>query len=92
MIKSCAHKGLKKFYETGSKAAIQPKHAERLSELLLVLDSAVEVKQLDLLGYRLHCLVGDRQNTWSLTVSGGWRITFEFHDGDAYITNYEDNH
>lgn len=92
MIKSCAHKGLKNFYETGSKAAIQPKHAERLSELLLVLDSAVEVKQLDLPGYRLHCLVGKRQNTWSLTVSGGWRITFEFHDGDAYITNYEDNH
>ncbi len=92
MIKSWAHKGLKKFYETGSKAGIQPIHAERLRELLLALDSAEEVQQLNLPSYRLHSLIGDRQNTWSLTVSGGWRITFEFHDGDAYITNYEDYH
>lgn len=92
MIKSWAHKGLKKFFETGSKAGIQPIHAERLKELLLALDLAEEVQQLNLPGYRLHSLTGDRQNTWSLTVSGGWRITFEFHDGDAYITNYEDYH
>lgn len=92
MIKGRAHKGLKKFFETGSKAGIQPKHAERLSEPLLALDSATEVQQLDLPGYRLHSLTGDRQGTWSLTVSGGWCITFEFSDGDAYITNYEDYH
>ena len=92
MITSWAHQGLKKFFETGSKAGIQPKHADRLSELLFVLDSATEVQQLNLPGYRLHSLSGDRQGTWSLTVSGGWRITFEFREGDAYITNYEDYH
>ena len=92
MIKSWAHKGLKKFFETGSKAGIQPKHADRLSELLFVLTSARELQQLNLPGSRLHSLSGDRQGTWSLTVSGGWRITFEFHEGDAYTTNYEDYH
>ncbi|WP_354665810.1 type II toxin-antitoxin system RelE/ParE family toxin [Turicimonas muris] len=56
------------------------------------MDSATEVQQLNLPGYRLHSLSGDRQGTWSLTVSGGWRITFEFREGDAYITNYEDYH
>lgn len=92
MIKSWAHKGLKKFFETGSKAGIQPKHADRLSELLFVLDSSTEVQQLHLPGYCLHSLSGDRQGTWSLTVPGGWCDTFEFREGDAYITNYEDYH
>ncbi|WP_308513503.1 type II toxin-antitoxin system RelE/ParE family toxin [uncultured Turicimonas sp.] len=50
------------------------------------------VQQLRHPGYRLHNLSGDRQGTWSLTVSGGWRITSEFRMGDAYITNYEDYH
>ncbi len=81
---------MKKFFETGSKAGIQPKHADQLSELLLVLDSATEVQQLNLPGYRLHSLSGDRSGTWSLSFSGGWRITFEFREGDAYVTNYED--
>lgn len=89
-VKSRSHKDLKKFFENGSKAGIQPKHADRLSELLFILDSATEVQQLTLPGYLLHSLTGDRQSTWSLTVSGGWHITFEFLEGDAYITNYED--
>lgn len=39
-----------------------------------------------------HNLVGNRQNICSLAVSGGWRITLKFMNGDAYITNYEDYH
>ncbi|EOC1676081.1 Killer protein, partial [Cronobacter sakazakii] len=27
-----------------------------------------------------------------VTVSGNWRITFEFRDGDVFIVNYEDYH
>lgn len=41
-IKSWSRKGLKKFFETGSKAGIQPKHADRLSELLLTWESITE--------------------------------------------------
>jgi len=37
MIKGFAHKGLKQFFETGSKAGIQPKDAERLRLILTVL-------------------------------------------------------
>lgn len=42
--------------------------------------------------YQCHSLKGDRQGVWSMTVSGNWRITFEFINGDAYILNYEDYH
>nr|WP_081579173.1 hypothetical protein [Gayadomonas joobiniege] len=27
-----------------------------------------------------------------MAVSGNWRVTFEFIDGNAYILNYEDYH
>ena len=42
--------------------------------------------------YQYHKLKGDRDGIWSMTVSGNWRITFEFIDGDAYVLNYEDYH
>ena len=47
---------------------------------------------MDLPGYKLHELKGDKKGIWSITVNGNWRITFEFINGDAYIVNYEDYH
>ena len=41
-------------------------------------------------GYWLYELTGDLKGRWSITVSGNWRITFEFKDGDVYIVDYED--
>ena len=47
---------------------------------------------MDLPGLRLHELTGSRKGTWSVTVSGNWRVTFRFEGGDAEIVNYEDYH
>jgi len=92
VIKSFEHKGLKRFFDTGSKAGINPKHADRLNEQLTVLDSAEDVDDVDLPGYRLHMLTGDQAGRWSITVQANWRITFDFIEGDAYIVDYEDYH
>ncbi|MFC5078857.1 Toxin HigB-1 [Vibrio thalassae] len=92
MIKSFKHKGLKKFYETGSKAGIQAKHERKLRVQLAAIDTATIVDDIDLPGFKLHPLKGDRDGIWSITVNGNWRITFEFVDGNAYILNYEDYH
>ncbi len=43
-------------------------------------------------GFKLHGLKGERKDIWSISVSGNWRITFEFKDGNAYIVDYEDYH
>ena len=40
MIKSFEHKGLQAFFETGSKAGIQPHHAPKLARLLARLHAA----------------------------------------------------
>lgn len=92
MIKSFKHKGLKSYFEDNSTAGIIPQHAKKLQIQLAVLNSAGKVADLDLPGYRLHPLKGDRNGIWAITVKANWRITFEFHDGDAYIVNYEDYH
>ncbi|MBB1315805.1 type II toxin-antitoxin system RelE/ParE family toxin [Aliivibrio sp. SR45-2] len=92
MIKTFKHKGLKKFFETGSKAGIQAKHDRKLRMQLAVIDTATIIDDVDLPGFKLHPLKGDRDGIWSITVNGNWRVTFEFIDGNAYILNYEDYH
>jgi len=92
MIKTFKHKGLKKFFETGSKAGIQAKHERRLRMQLAAIDTAAVIEDVDLPGFKLHQLKGNRDGIWSITVNGNWRVTFEFKDGNAYILNYEDYH
>lgn len=92
MIRNFKHKGLGKFFATGSTAGIQAAHAKRLRLILGRLNVASLVKDMDLPGLRLHELTGSRKGTWSVTVSGNWRVTFRFEGGDAEIVNYEDYH
>jgi len=92
MIKSFKHKGLEKFYNTGTKKGIQATHATKLRMQLAALDTAHCIEDLDIPGYRLHALKGSRKGLWSITVNGNWRVTFEFVEGHVYIVNYEDYH
>ena len=92
MFKTFKHKGLKKFFETGSKAGIQAKHDHKLRMQLAAIDTATIIDDVDLPGFKLHSLKGGRGGIWSITVNGNWRVTFEFVDGNAYILNYEDYH
>ena len=43
-------------------------------------------------GWRIHQLTGDRAGTWSLSVSGNWRITFDLVDGEICNLDLEDYH
>ena len=92
MIQSFRHKGLKRFYETGSAAGIQPKHASRIRMLLAALDSSQSIDDMNVPGFRLHPLKGAEKGRWSVWVNGNWRLTFEFRDGQAYVLDYEDYH
>jgi proteic killer suppression protein len=92
MIKSFKHKGLEKFYISGSQKGIQSKHSKKIRMQLAALDSAQSIEDMKIPGYRLHQLKGSLNNLWSITVNGNWRITFEFTDGNVYIINYEDYH
>ncbi|MDR5859497.1 peptidase [Halomonas eurihalina] len=92
MIRSFKHKGLAKFFKSGSTAGIQAAHAKKLRLILGRLNAASGIEDMDLPGLRLHALSGSRTGIWSVTVSGNWRVTFRFEDGDAEVVNYEDYH
>ena len=92
VIQSFRHKGLRRYYETGSLAGIQPTHADRLRMLLAALDTAHAVGDMDVPGFRLHPLKGSDRGRWSVWANGNWRETFEFRDGQANILDYEDYH
>ncbi|WP_419787310.1 type II toxin-antitoxin system RelE/ParE family toxin [Pseudodesulfovibrio sp.] len=92
MIKSFKHKGLEKFFRTGSTKGIQAKHAVKLEDILDSLHAAEDVQDMNLPGFNLHPLSGKLKEHWSVKVSGNWRVTFYFEDGHAYVVNYLDYH
>ncbi|MBI5854999.1 MAG: type II toxin-antitoxin system RelE/ParE family toxin [Nitrospirae bacterium] len=92
MIRRFAHKGLERFYRTGSKAGIQAKHADRLRLIVSNLDQAESAEHMALPGLALHQLKGDRKGIWAVKVSGNWRVTFHFADEHADMVHYEDYH
>ena len=92
MIKSFKHKGLERFYKSGSTSGIQTSHAKKLRMQLAALDTAQTIDDIDIPGYRLHPLKGIRSGFWSITVSANWRLTFRYTGGNIYILHYEDYH
>jgi proteic killer suppression protein len=92
VIKSFRHKGIESFFRDGSKAGIQPKHADKLRNQLFALDNAKRAEDMNAPGWRLHRLRGDLAGHWSVDVSGNWRLTFAFEGDDAILVDYQDYH
>jgi len=92
MIRSFKHKGLEQFFTTGSKKGIQPEQAEKIARVLDRLDASTSCADMNLPGYRLHELKGQETGTWSVTINGNWRITFQFKGQDAIVVDYRDYH
>jgi toxin HigB-1 len=92
MILSFRHRGLKAFFEEGSKAGIQAAHAAKLGAMLRRLNEAADPRDMNLPGWGLHPLKGTLKGHWSVWVSGNWRLTFRFVGQDAELVDYQDYH
>jgi toxin HigB-1 len=92
VIRSFAHKGLRKFFESGSNAGVRPEHNKRLRLILGVLNAAVTIQDVSLPGLGLHQLTGSLSGFWAVSVSGNWRVIFRFEDGKALNVDYVDYH
>lgn len=91
-IQTFKSKALKKLFEEGDVSGVSGDIADRLLRRLDTLDAATAVSDLNLPGFRLHQLKGDRRGTWAIDISGNWRLTFKFQDEDALDVNLEDYH
>ena len=92
MIQSFRHKGLEDYFYDGNKKGIQPQHARKLADILDVLDAATNIQDVSFPGSRLHLLQPKTDKRWSVRVSGNWRVTFRFEQGEVYEVDYTDYH
>ena len=92
MIRSIRHKGLKRLYEDNDPRGVITEHVEKLRDILVRLDAAGSVDDMDLPGFRLHPLKGELKGFWAVTVRANWRVIFRFTDGEALEVNYVDYH
>jgi toxin HigB-1 len=90
MIKSFKDKLLRDLFEGDLIATDNQQN--KICKRLESIDSASEIEDLRLPGYDLHELKGNRKGTWAIKISGNWRITFRFANGQAEGVDYEDYH
>jgi proteic killer suppression protein len=92
LIRTFRHRGLERFFKTGSKAGIQPPHETRLRILLTTLNLASAPSDMNRPGWDWHPLKGNLEGHWSVTVNKNWRLTFSFEGEDAILVDYQDYH
>lgn len=92
MIKSFKHKGLEKLFTTGVSKGVKQQHVNKLNMQLTALNTAVEIEDMNIPGWRLHPLSGKKKEFWAIDVSKNWRVVFQFENGNTYVVNYEDYH
>ena len=92
MIRSIRHNGLQALFEQGSRRGVGANEADKLLRIMRRLNRARVPADLNVQGYHLHQLSGDRAGTWSIRVTRNWRLTFRLEDYDVYDVDYEDYH
>lgn len=92
MIKRFRHKGLEALFRTGSTKGLDAQLAPKLRRMLLRLNDGPLPDAMNLPGFRLHELKGDRKGTWAVWVSGNYRLVFDIEGEDATDVDFVDYH
>ena len=92
MIRRFRHRGLRRLFEDDDRRGLNARHVDRIRRVLAYLERAVEPRDMDLPGWRLHPLKGELAGFWSVTVTANWRIVFRFEAGDVTDVDYVDYH
>jgi len=73
------HKGLGQLHENNNAKGVPAATADKLRKLLLTLETAQTLDQVGRFpGWKLHPLKGEMKGSWSLTVTGNWRLIFRY--------------
>jgi len=94
-IRNVVHRGLRRFVQRNDASGLAAPVVERVRNILTFLQEMEDAQELhDVPSWKAHQLTGDRRGTWSLTVTGNWRITFRIDqsEGEILDLNYEDYH
>jgi proteic killer suppression protein len=72
-----------------------PVEVRKIAEMVIALKMMTDPEQLFAFpAWRTHKLTGDRAGTWSLRVTGNWRLTFlaDIDTQEVTLLDYEDYH
>jgi proteic killer suppression protein len=92
VLRSFRHRDLKRLYANDDRRGLNAEHVDKISRVLALLNRAARPQDMNLPGFRLHSLKGDRAGFWSVTIRANWRIIFRFEDGDATDVDLIDYH
>ncbi len=92
MIVGFRHKGLKRLFEQDDASGVRPDMLDKIRTILMQLDEARTIEDMNLTSFPLHPLKGDLKGFWAVTVKANWRIIFRFRDGDADDVELTDYH
>jgi proteic killer suppression protein len=83
MIRSCRDKDVRRLLERKFSRRLQS--IEKSARVRLeVLDAVTSLRDLDLPGFRLEALKGDRKGQYSIRINDRYRVCFTWQDGDAH--------
>ncbi|MGH8282525.1 MAG: type II toxin-antitoxin system RelE/ParE family toxin [Gammaproteobacteria bacterium] len=91
MIRSFRHKGLAALYQDDNPRGMRPDLVERCRARLTVLQTALDITDLQVPGLRFHTLQG-KPKRYAIAVNGPWRITFEWQEAEAWRVDLEQYH
>ncbi len=91
MIPSCRDKDAQRLLERKFSRRLQAIETSARVRLE-VLDAATSLRDLDLPGFRLEALKGDRKGQHSIRINGQYRICFRWRPGDAHDVEIVDYH
>ncbi len=91
MVKSFRHKGLQELFEKGRTNRINPQNKRKCLRRLDALDAALQPGDMNIPGFGFHGLKGNPKR-YAVTITGNWRITFEWEEQDAVNVDFEDYH
>jgi len=94
-IRNIRHKGLRNYIEKGERKGLPAERIRRIGQIVgFLLDMTGIDEFYDLQKWQPHVLSGDRDGTYSLTVTANYRITFMYDEAEDEIfdLDYEDYH
>lgn len=88
------HRGLRELYDNGRTRRVPQSLLARIRQRLDILEAMEDLTETAqaVQSLRIHQLTGKRRGTWALWVSGAWRLTFKYKNGDVYDLDLEQYH
>lgn len=83
---------LRRLWEDGDGSKVGAQRERKARRILNALDVAVSPQELDIPGFGLHSLKGDRKGTFAVFLTRNHRVTFKWSASGPYDVQMEDYH